>query len=308
VTRANKPATELDNVTANLQFEELFRDAATLDARGSRLAGGLRALGLNEGDAVAVLLRNDPVYADVIHASRIGGTYYCPLNWHFTWSELGYILGDSGARAVIGHADLLEAARSVIPSGCPVLSVGGAGKGDLAYEDWLASQPSFGGPPAMPRSHFCYTSGTTGRPKGVLRFPVAPEQAAKMRSREEEVVSAALGIQPGCRALLSAPLYHSAPTVFAQRALEMAQQLVLAPRFDAEETLILLEKYRIDVLYLVPVMYVRLLKLSDAVRKRYDLSSLRFIASTGAPCAPDIKRAMIEWLGPLVNETYGLSL
>jgi long-chain acyl-CoA synthetase len=291
-------------MTANLRFRELFRDAATLEARGSRLAGGLRALGLHEGDAVAVLLRNDPVYADVIHASRIGGTYYCPLNWHFTPSELGYILRDSGARAVIGHADLLDAARSVIPPECRVLSVGEAGRGDLAYEDWLSGQPPFGGLPAMPRGHFCYTSGTTGRPKGVLRFPAASKQTQKMRARQDGVVSAALGIRPGCRALLSAPLYHSAPTVFAQRALEMAQQLVLAPRFDAEETLLLIEMHRIDVLYLVPVMYVRLLKLPEAVRRRHDLSSLRFVASTGAPCAPDMKRAMIEWLGPVVNETY----
>jgi long-chain acyl-CoA synthetase len=291
-------------MAANLQFGELFLDAATLEARGSRLAGGLRTLGLNEGDVVAVLMRNDPVYADVIHASRIGGTYYCPLNWHFTPSELDYILRDSGARAVIGHADLLETARSVMPPGCPVLSVGGADRGDLAYEDWLLDQPFFGGPPALPRAHFCYTSGTTGRPKGVLRFPVAPEQAAELQARQDEVVSVGLGIQPGCRALLSAPLYHSAPTVFAQRALELAQQLVLAPRFYAEETLALIERHRIDVLYLVPVMFVRLLKLREAVRRRYDLSSLRFVASTGAPCAPDIKRAMIEWLGPVVRETY----
>jgi long-chain acyl-CoA synthetase len=200
-------------MAANLQFGELFLDAATLEARGSRLAGGLRTLGLNEGDVVAVLMRNDPVYADVIHASRIGGTYYCPLNWHFTPSELDYILRDSGASAVVGHADLLETARSVMPPGCPVLCVGGADRGDLAYEDRLLRQLSFGGPPALPRAHFCYTSGTTGRPKGVLRFPVAPEQAAELQTRQDEVVSVGLGIQPGCRALLSAPLYYSAPTV-----------------------------------------------------------------------------------------------
>ena len=129
------------------------------------------------------------------------------------------------------------------------------------------------------------------------------DQTARMRS----VVAKAIGIVPGCRALMSAPLYHSAPGVFIQNALQMAERLVLTPRFDAEQVLALVEKHRIDVLYLVPIMYVRLLKLPPEVRARYDLSSIRFVASTGSPCAPEVKRAMLDWFGPVIHETYASS-
>lgn len=292
-------------MTASLRFGALERDAATLAARGARLAGGLRRLGLQEGDVLATLLRNDPVFADVIHAGRIGGIYYCPLNWHFTPAEIAHILGDSGARAVIGHGDLLRAAASALPPGLPALAVGEDGpESTERYEDWLAAAPPYAGPEVPPRAHMGYTSGTTGRPKGVRRFPVPTAQAAEKRAQMAAVVAATFGITPGCRALVSAPLYHSAPSVFAQHALTQGECLVLAARFDAEETLALIERHRIEVAYLVPVMYVRLLRLPEATRRRYDLSSLRFIASTGAPCAPEVKRAMIEWLGPVVTETY----
>jgi long-chain acyl-CoA synthetase len=129
-----------------------------------------------------------------------------------------------------------------------------------------------------------------------------PQQA-----RASAIVRATFGIAPGCRALMPAPLYHSAPGAFLQNALLQAERLVITARFDAEQVLALVQQHRIDVLYLVPIMYVRLLKLDEAVRAKYDLSSLRFVASTGAPCAPEVKRAMIEWLGPVIHETYASS-
>jgi long-chain acyl-CoA synthetase len=116
-----------------------------------------------------------------------------------------------------------------------------------------------------------------------------------------------MGLTRCCRALLSAPLYHSAPSVFAQQALQLCELFVLMPRFDAEQTLALIERHRVDTVYLVPIMYTRLLNLPLETRAQYDLSSLRFIASTGAPCAPEVKRAMIAWLGPIVHETYASS-
>jgi long-chain acyl-CoA synthetase len=286
-------------------FGDVVRDGGTLRDRGLRLAGGLRALGVREGDVVAVLLRNDPVFADVIHACRIAGTYYCPLNWHFTPSEIGFILGDCNARVVIGHGDLLEGAATVLPPGAAVLRVGaGAASAFLDYEAWLRAQPVYDGPNVSPRGLMGYTSGTTGRPKGVLREPVPvgalPAQQAAMR----ELARTVYGIEDGCRTVLSAPLYHSAPASIAQHTLLYGERLVLAPRFDAEETLALIERHCADVTYLTPTMYVRLLRLPDAVWNRYDTSSLRFVASTGAPCAPDVKRAIIARLGPVVHETY----
>lgn len=300
---------------ADLWFESLHRPGAEVLARGTHLAGGLRRLGLQEGDVVAVLLRNDPVFADVIFACRTAGTYYCPINWHFTAEEVRFLLEDSGARVLIAHADLLPALRAVVPAGVAVLAVGGTHPGThpgtaadaIDYEPWLAAQTPYDGPRVAPRGHLAYTSGTTGRPKGVLREAVPLDQLDDQLTRMRSVVAKAIGVVPGCRALMSAPLYHSAPGVFIQNALQMAERLVLTPRFDAEQVLALVEEHRIDVLYLVPIMYVRLLKLPAEVRARYDLSSIRFVASTGSPCAPEVKRAMIEWFGPVIHETYASS-
>ncbi|KAI3591945.1 Long-chain-fatty-acid--CoA ligase [Cupriavidus sp. U2] len=292
---------------ADLWFESLQRPGAEVLDRGMRLAGGLRRLGLEEGSVVAVLLRNDPVFADVVFACRTAGTYYCPINWHFMAEEVRYLLEDSGARALIVHADLLPAVRAVIPDGVAVLVVGGAHPDAIEYEPWLAAQTAYDGPRVAPRGHLAYTSGTTGRPKGVLRqaMPLADLDAQQDRLRS--LIRQAYGIVPGCRALMAAPLYHSAPSVYVQNALQMAERLVLAPRFDAEQVLALVEKHRIDVLYLVPIMYVRLLKLPPEVRAKYDLSSIRFVASTGSPCSPDVKRAMLDWFGPVIHETYASS-
>ncbi len=290
-------------MSAALHFGGVVRDADTLSERGLRLAGGLRALGLREGDVVAVLLRNDPVYADVMHACRLAGLYYCPLNWHFTPSELGFILDDCGARVVIGHGDLLAAAAGVLPPGATVLRAGD-GSAFADYEAWLAAQPAYDGAVVSPRGLMGYTSGTTGRPKGVRRVPVPLDALPAQQAAIRELVRTVYGIEDGCRTVLSAPLYHSAPASIAQNTLLYGERLVLAPRFDAEETLALIERHRADVAYLTPTMYVRLLRLADAVWQRYDIASLRFVASTGAPCAPEVKRAIIARLGPVVHETY----
>jgi long-chain acyl-CoA synthetase len=292
-------------MTATLCFEDKEIAPEELDARARKLAGGLAALGMREGDVVAVLLRNDPVYVDIILACRIGGFSYCPLNWHFTPPEIGYILEDCGARVVIGHADLLRAARAALPHGVTTLAV--AGGESVEYENWLVQQPDYSGPVVAPRGHMAYTSGTTGRPKGVVRAPIPLGELELYRRRSLEVMEACFGVRAGCRALVPAPLYHSAPSGFAQWTSQIAETLVIAPRFDAEQTLALIERHRIDTLYCVPTMYVRLLKLPPSVRERYDLSSLRFVGSTGAPCAPEVKKALIDWLGPIVYETYASS-
>lgn len=312
--------TKEQGMAADLWFEDLHRGGDEVLARGSRLAGGLRALGVAEGDVVAVLMRNDAPYLDVMQACRIAGCYYCPINWHFTADEVGYLLADSGAKVLVAHADLLERVRAAVPAGMPVLAVGqeagghpaqqAAGDGGLTvhpYEAWLAGQLPYDGPRVAPRGHMAYTSGTTGRPKGVLRAPVPLDRLEAQQAAMRAVVAQVYGIVPGCRALMSAPLYHSAPSVFMQQALQMAERVVLTPRFDAEQVLALIERHRIDVVYLVPIMYVRLLKLPAEVRARYDLSSLRFVASTGSPCAPEVKRAMLDWFGPVIHETYASS-
>lgn len=295
-------------VKPEFHFEGHVLDAAAQLARGARLAGGLRRLGLREGDVLAVLLRNDPTQVDVVHACRQAGIYFCPINWHFTPDEVGVLLQDSGARALLAHGDLLDAVAHVVPEGTALLAAGDARTpGARPYESWLAAQAPYDGPVVSPRGHMAYTSGTTGRPKGVVRHPIPVAELEARQARIREVVTQTFGLRPGCRALLPAPLYHSAPSLFLQNALLMAERVVLMARFDAEALLAAIAQHRIDTVYLVPIMYVRLLRLPPEVRARHDLSSLRFVASTGAPCAPDVKRAMIEWFGPVIHETYASS-
>ncbi|MCD0504377.1 AMP-binding protein, partial [Bordetella petrii] len=175
------------------------------------------------------------------------------------------------------------------------------------YAIWRDSQPAYRGPAVAPRGHMAYTSGTTGRPKGVVRQPFALDELADRQARMAAVVEQAYGLRDGCRALLPAPIYHSAPSVFAQVALRTCAQFVVTQRFDPVDVLALIQKHRIDTLYMVPIMYVRLLKLAPGVRAAYDVSSVRFVACTGAPCAPEVKRAMIDWFGPVIHETYASS-
>ncbi len=152
-------------------------DDESLTDRAHRLAGGLRALGLSEGDVVAVVLRNSVEYADVINAGKIAGTYYCPVNWHFTPEEIGAQIEDCGARVIIGHGDLLSAAADALPAEATLLSVGDGGPADAQnYDAWLVEQPTYDGPEVAPRGHIAYTrrgpqagprpsSGASSRPK-----------------------------------------------------------------------------------------------------------------------------------------------
>ncbi|MEZ2746780.1 AMP-binding protein [Halopseudomonas bauzanensis] len=298
-------------MTAELFFAGSRLSPDQVEQRGWQLSGGLARLGVEEGDVIALMLRNSVPFVDAIQAGQIAGCYYCPINWHFKADEVGYILRDSGAKVLLIEADLLEQVREAIPPQVVVLVVGaepGALQGrERDYPSWLAEQVAYDGPPRTARMQMAYTSGTTGRPKGVKRLPPAPGEAELARQRMGEMVEAAWGIRPGVRALVSAPLYHSAPGSFTQQALQQAETLVLMPRFDAEQTLELIQQHRIDTLFLVPIMFVRLLRLPEQVRARYDLSSVRFVASTGAPCAPEVKQAMLDWWGPVIHETYASS-
>ena len=287
---------------------QLDRDA--LAARGEQVAAGLAAMGIREGDVIAVLLRNGMPYLEIIQACKRLGCYYCPINWHYTADEVAFLVNDSGAKLLIAEDDLWRQVWAVLPAGLPVLRVMAEANAAFEandYEAWRNAQPRYGGPLVAPRGHMAYTSGTTGRPKGVVRQPFPVDRLAEHLAAVEAVVEQAYGLRPGSRALLPAPIYHSAPSVFAQVALRVCDTLVLTRRFDAVEVLRLIEQHRIDTIYLVPIMYVRLLKLDAQTRASFDLSSLRFVASTGAPCAPELKRAMIDWLGPVVHETYASS-
>jgi long-chain acyl-CoA synthetase len=152
-----------------------------------------------------------------------------------------------------------------------------------------------------------YTSGTTGRPKGVRRFPPTPDQAqASTRMLMQGFGFTSDAVEPGrIVTVVTGPMYHSAPNAYGAVAARLGGNVILQPRFDAEELLALIEKHRITHIHMVPIMFNRLLKLPESVRSKYDLSSLKFVIHAAAPVSPAIKRAMIEWWGPIINEYYG---
>jgi long-chain acyl-CoA synthetase len=261
-----------------------------------RAASALRSAGVNEGDVVALLLHNHPLTLELMLATRWLGAQWCPINWHFKTDEVQYILRDSGARLLVVEPGLLQA--------LPGLSLDGVRTfGSDAWPAWRDAHDPVADAPLAPRGAMFYTSGTTGRPKGIRRAPATPEQVGRSMAMSRHV----LGIEPGMRALLSAPMYHSAPNSYALYTALEGGELFIEDRFDAERSLQLIERSRLTHAYLVPTMYVRLLALPGSVRHRHDLSSMRFVASTGSPCPPEVKRAMIDWWGPVIHEAYGAS-
>ena len=308
---------------APLVFDDREIARAAFDDAARRAASGFERLGVGDGDVVCVMLRNEPAFLEAVCGARRLGAYSCPINWHYKADEAGWMLADSGAKVLVVAADLLPQIASGIPAGVEVVvarpeavTVETSGSGAAGarvpaglpeWREWLASHPPHAGPERAPRGNMPYTSGTTGRPKGVRRIPPPPEDAARIAALVRATLAEGLGIGPGMRALVSAPLYHSAPNLYAIQALLHDARLVLERSFDAERTLALVERERLTHAYLVPTMYVRMLRLPEATRRRYDLRSMRFVASTGSPCPPEVKRAMIEWWGPVFHECYASS-
>ncbi len=297
-----KPMIEFDGQT--IASEAFFQ-------RYQRAAAALRASGVGEGDVVALMMRNGPEALELMLAARWIGAQWCPINWHFKTEEVQYILSDSGAKVFVADADLLAGLEGLRLESVKTFVSGRQSGADLApdsralpaWELWRAAAAAGEQVAAAPRGAMFYTSGTTGKPKGIRRNPSTPEQAA----RALQVMRHAYGFDAGMRVLVSAPMYHSAPNSFSIGAANEGAHLFIERRFDAENTLRMIQQHRITHAYLVPTMYVRMLRLSDEVRGRYDLSSMRFVSSTGSPCPPDVKRAMIEWWGPVIHECYGAS-
>jgi long-chain acyl-CoA synthetase len=265
------------------------------------------------------MLRNDLPFLECMLAAGSAGAYCVPINWHSTAEEVAYVLADSGARHLLIHADLLPRVRDVLPAQLTVLvaatppelcaawdvpaHLARVPAGCLDWEHWLAqAQPWSGRPRALHGSMF-YTSGTTGRPKAVRREPVpAAERESYARLRAEW-----FGQRPGLRTAIVGPLYHSVQSTYAYSALQVGGSVLLEPRFDAARLLELIARERLTHLHLVPTMMRRLVQLPEALRARFDVSSLEFVIHGAAPCAPDVKRRLIEWWGPCVHEYYGTS-
>jgi long-chain acyl-CoA synthetase len=283
--------------------------------RVAKAATGFHALGVRKDDTVAVMLRNDPAYLEATLGIRVVGAMPVPINWHLQGAEIAYILEDSGAKVFVVHSDLFTPIKNSIPDSVQVVQVETpdllrdiyevdatpvTGIGPI-WDEWLDSHEPWAEEPAMQTASMIYTSGTTGRPKGVRREPATPEQYAE----QVEVVAGVLGVVPGCRTIVPAPMYHAAPNAYSIYAVQLKTSMVIMPRFDAEEFLRIIQDEKITHIQMVPTMFVRLLKLPEDVRNKYDVSSLEYIIHAAAPCPPQIKQSMIDWWGPIIWEYYG---
>ncbi len=298
-------------------------EIAAIGLRAARAASGFKSLGIGAGDVVAVYLRNDFPFFEASAAAGLVGAYSTPVNWHNSPDEARYIFENSGAKAVVIHADLLRGIEKAIPKDVPVfvvptppeiMSAYGISREDACapagtqdWREWLSQFEPIEAAAAEPPGSMIYTSGTTGHPKGVRRKAPTAEQAAAW----SRIIGKVMGFSVEyCEphemvTVVTGPMYHSAPNAYGLFGFRVGAHVILQPRFDPEELLQMIERYKVTHLHMVPTMFVRLLKLPDEVKRKYDLSSLRFVVHAAAPCPVHVKQAMIEWWGPVIYEYYG---
>ncbi|HVH05368.1 MAG TPA: AMP-binding protein, partial [Myxococcota bacterium] len=279
-----------------------------LEQRSRQIAHVLRGLGLKPGDSIAALIGNDDVFFDLFWACHRTGLYITPVNWHLQRDEIEYIVDNCDAKAFIAHARWAEVAQAVAaasPKLTSRVSVGGAIPGFASLEDLASGVPA--DKPLenqLEGSVMLYSSGTTGRPKGVRR-PLAQVPPGDLKTIVASVGLLALfGMKEGEVYLSPAPLYHAAPLAFSSSQHRIGATSVIMRRFDPEEALKLIERWKVRNSQWVPTHFIRLLRLPEAVRKKYDVSSLKVAVHAAAPCPIPVKRAMIEWWGDAIMEYY----
>jgi long-chain acyl-CoA synthetase len=300
-----------------------FRELTSLRRNARALAAALPRLGAADPFTVVLLARNSFLPLEVTMAVALAGARVVPVSPHATGKELDFLLRDSGARIAIGDADLLGPMRAVldgvvtIAQHTPdeVADAYGIAADARVVQPWcldydevvargdtgidIATAPA-SRPDASMNSLF-YTSGTTGTPKGVVRAAPAREETI----RRQAALEACYGLTPESRGLVTTPLCHMFASNFAQTTLRLGGLLVVMPRFDATEFLRIAARHGITNAQVVPTMFVRLLRLPPHERARHDISTLRHVVHTGAPCPPKVKHDIIDWFGPVIWEQYG---
>ncbi|OBG39074.1 acyl-CoA synthetase [Mycobacterium alsense] len=303
---SSKPAVILHPSGTVITFDEM-------EARANRLAHYFRRAGLVEGDAVAILMENNEHIHAVMWAARRSGLYYVPINTHLTAAEAAYIVDNSAAKAIVGSAALRKTCENLgehLPGGLPELLLIALDEEDADLDGWqrypecVADQPDTPIDDEIEGDLLQYSSGTTGRPKGIKReLPhVSPAEAPGM-------MSALVGfwMTPDSIYLSPAPLYHTAPSVWSMTVQAGGITTVVLEKFDPEGCLDAIQRYRVTHAQFVPAHFTRMLKLPAEVRDSYDVSSLRRVMHAAAPCPVEIKQRMIEWWGPIVDEYYASS-
>ena len=279
-----------------------------LAERANRLTHGLRGLGLGPGDVVAAVLANEPAMLELNLAALQGGVYLVPINNRLTATEIAYILEDSGARALVCSPRFAAATRAAIaalatpPEG---FVTGDGAPGFRPYAELTSGMPGTRPEERTAGANMHYTSGTTGKPKGVRRALTGldPDQMAQILAG----FLAMFGIRPhgGGVHLTVSPLYHAAPMIFTTTSLHAGHTAVLMDGWSAEETLQLIEEHRVTTSHMVPTQFHRLLALPEGVRAAADVSSLTHVIHAAAPCPLEVKHRILEWWGPVIYEYYG---
>ncbi|MDV3132965.1 fatty-acid--CoA ligase FadD4 [Mycobacterium sp. 29Ha] len=285
-------------------------DFAELEARANRLAHFFRQAGLREGETVAAILENNQHVHAVMWAARRSGLYYVMVNTHLTAAEAAYIVDNSGAKAVIGSRAMRKVCEGLsehLPGGppCMLLIADDDLEGWQRYPECVADRPSDPISDEREGDLLQYSSGTTGRPKGIRReLPrVAPADAPNILMP----LMNAVGINRESVYLSPAPLYHTAPSYWSMVVQSLGATTVIMEKFDPELALECIQRYRVTHGQFVPAMFVLMLKLPEDVRNSYDVSSLQRVVHAAAPCPVEIKRRMIEWWGPIIDEYYASS-
>ncbi len=267
-----------------------------LNARCNQLVRALRERGLKAGDGVALMCGNRIEFAEVFWATRRAGLRFTPINWHLTADEAAYIVNDSDAKALLLDARFAGLASDLATrTDCARIAIGGVVPGFADYEAVLHAQAAHDISDPQLGTSMLYTSGTTGRPKGVNRSAVAGSPTSE-----------AAAYQPGVSVhLCTGPLYHAAPLSFSLAVPHaFGAAVVMMDGWDAQRALQLIEAQRVTHTHMVPTMFHRMLSLPEAVRRAHSLNSLQYILHGAAPCPVLVKRALIEWLGPIVHEYY----
>ncbi len=287
---------------------------AELEARSNRLAHLLRDQGLQRLGHYAVFMENNSHYVETCVAGERSGLYYTCINGYLQADELAYILNNSESKLLITSADKLAVARQALAE-CPnvalCLVVGGGaaveGRAGAArvtdYASAVAAHPAAPIADESLGTAMLYSSGTTGRPKGILR-PL-PENPPSEPLPLFNFLSKLWQCEEGMRYLSPAPLYHSAPLANVSLAIRNGGTVVIMEHFDAEHYLALLPQHRITHTQLVPTMFSRMLKLPPEARAHADVSTLKIAVHAAAPCPAQVKEAMIDWWGPIIHEYYG---
>jgi long-chain acyl-CoA synthetase len=298
-SHADKPAV----IVADTGWTQTF---AELDAAANRLSRLLRAAGFQPGDHIAICMENHPRYLEVLWGCDYAGLIYTAASSRLTTEELAYIIGDCGAKGYITSKYKSEQAAELagqMPDVTLRLMLDGTIDGYESYESAVEAQSAEPLEGRVAGTDMLYSSGTTGRPKGVMPA-FEPEPLEERVSSVARMLLAIFAMDDQCTYLSPAPLYHAAPLRFCMSTLAIGSTVVVMQKFDAEAYLANVEKYSVTHSQVVPTMFVRMVKLPEEIRAKYDVSSLQCVIHAAAPCPVPVKRQMIEWWGPVIHEYY----